>query len=121
LEKFSEQLVQLKELLVEYFESNVEYYKLAGFEKLMRFVVALVFIAVFFMMGTLALLLFAFGAALWLGNLLENEVGGYLVIGSFFVFLLLMVYLFKKPFIERPLIKIFSVFLYQGEKKDKSG
>ena len=34
LEKITEQFSQLKELLIEYFDSNVEYYKFAGFEKL---------------------------------------------------------------------------------------
>ena len=120
MEKISEQFAQLKELLTEYFESNVEYYKFAGFEKLMRFVVALTFTAVFFVLVMLALLLFGFGAAVWLGDLLENEAAGYLGIGSFYLFLLLLVYLLKKPLIERPLIKFFYQFLYPGEKKDKS-
>ncbi|MDM8160116.1 hypothetical protein QUH73_09855 [Labilibaculum sp. K2S] len=118
MEKIAEQFVQLKELLIEYFDSNVEYYKFAGFEKLMQFVVALTFAAVFFILLMLALFLFGFSAAIWLGDMLENEAAGYLGIGFFYLFLLLLVYLLKKPLIERPLIKFFHRFLFKKENKN---
>jgi len=117
LEKFAEQFTQLKELLIEYFDSNVEYYKFAGFEKLMRLVVAMTFIAVIFVLMIFALLLFGFAAAVWLGDLLENEAFGYLSVAFFYLFLLLLVYLLKKPLIERPLIKIFHQLLYKEEER----
>lgn len=117
MEKLAEQFTQLKELLIEYFDSNVEYYKFAGFEKLIRLVVAMTFIAVVFVLLILALLLFGFALAIWLGNLLENEPVGYLCVAFFYLLLLLLVYLLKKPLIERPLIKIFYQLLYKEEER----
>ncbi len=120
MEKITEQFSQLKELLIEYFDSNVEYYKFAGFEKLMRLVIALTFAAVFFVLLMLALILLGFAASIWLGNILENDVLGYLCIAFFYLLLLLFIYLFRGPFIERPLIKYFHRFLFHDENKKKS-
>lgn len=117
MEKIAEQFTQLKELLIEYFDSSVEYYKFAGFEKLMRLVVGMTFVAVFFVLIVLTILFFGFGVAIWLGNLLENEVAGYLAIGLFYLLLLFLVYFLKKPLIERPLIKFFHQFLFKEENK----
>lgn len=117
MEKISEQFSQLKELLIEYFDSNVEYYKFAGFEKLMRLVIAMTFAAVFFVLLMLAMILLGFAASIWLGSILENDVLGYLCIACFYLFLLLFVYLLRRPFIERPMIKYFHRFLYKGEIK----
>jgi hypothetical protein len=109
----------LKELLIEYFDSNVEYYKFAGFEKLMRLVVGLTFVAVFFVLFITALLLFGFGTAIWLGYLLGNEFAGYLCIGLFYLLLLFLFYLLRIPLIERPLIRFFYLVLFKDEDKKK--
>ncbi|BAX79130.1 hypothetical protein [Labilibaculum antarcticum] len=120
MEKIAEQFTQLKELLIEYFDSNVEYYKFTGFEKLMRLVVAITFVGVVFVLIALAMLFSGIGVAIWLGDLLENEIAGYLCIGLFYLLLLFLVYLLKKPLIERPLIKFFHQFLFKDEIKKEN-
>ncbi len=120
LEKISNQFKQLKELLIEYFDSNVEYYKFAGFEKLMRLVVFMTFTAVFFVLVAFAMLLFSLGAAVWLNDLLKSEIAGYVSVGVFYLLLLFLVYLLKKPLIERPLIKLFHQFLFNHEDEKNS-
>ncbi|MFA9370682.1 MAG: hypothetical protein ACERIH_03145 [Labilibaculum antarcticum] len=117
MEKIAGQFTQLKELLVEYFDSNVEYFKFTGFEKLMRLVVAIMFVAIVFVLVALAMFFSGIGFAIWLGDLLGNEIAGYLCIGLFYLLLLFLVYLLKKPLIERPLIKFFHQFLFNDEIK----
>ncbi|MBI9057648.1 MAG: hypothetical protein JEZ01_07720 [Labilibaculum sp.] len=117
MEKITEQFSQLKELLIEYFDSNVDYYKFAGFEKLMRLVIAITFAAIFFVLLMLVLILLGFAASIWLNNILENSVAGYLCVALFYLFLLLFIYLLRRPLIERPMIKYFQRFLLLDENK----
>tara|TARA_R110001583_G_scaffold41900_1_gene133339 strand:- start:643 stop:993 length:351 start_codon:yes stop_codon:yes gene_type:complete len=112
LENIPEQFAQLKELLTEYFDSNVEYYKFSGFEKLIRFTVALSLTALFFLLAMFALLFFGFGTAVWLADLFGNELYGYLGTGAIYLILIFLIYLLKKPLIERPVIKLFYRILY---------
>lgn len=120
MEKISEQFTQLKELLVEYFDANVEYYKFAGFEKLVRLVIAITFAIVFFVLLMLSLILMGFAASIYLGEVLGNSVLGYLFVALFYLLLLMFIYLLRGPVIERPMIKYFHRLLCKGEnKRDK--
>ena len=112
MENIPEQFAQLKELLTEYFDSNVEYYKFSGFEKLIRFTVALGLTALFFLLAMSALLFFGFGTAVWLADVFGSELYGYLGTGAIYLILIFLVYLLKKPLIERPVIKLFYRILY---------
>lgn len=115
MENIPEQFAQLKELLTEYFDSNVEYYKFSSFEKLIRFAVALSLIALFFLLAMFALLFFGFATAVWLTDVLGSEILAYLGTGFIYLIVILLVYLFKKPLIERPLIKLFYKILYTNK------
>nr|WP_320118609.1 hypothetical protein [uncultured Marinifilum sp.] len=117
MEKITEQFTQLKELLIEYFDANVEYYKFAGFEKIVRLVVAISFALIFLMLFMLALILMGFAASIWLGEIMGNDVLAYFSVALFYLLLLLIIYLLRAPLIERPLIKYFHRLLYRGETK----
>ncbi|MDE5422635.1 hypothetical protein L3073_10495 [Ancylomarina sp. DW003] len=112
MENIPDLFTQLKELLTEYFDSSIEYYKFSGFEKLVRLAVALCLTALFFLLAMFALLFFGFGTAVWLTNVLGNEILGYLGTGAIYLILICLIYLLKKPLIERPLIKLFYKVLY---------
>ncbi|MGZ2370445.1 hypothetical protein ACXR6G_11700 [Ancylomarina sp. YFZ004] len=118
MENIPEQFAQLKELLTEYFDSNLEYYKFSGFEKLIRFAIAISLTALFFLLAMFALLFFGFGTAVWLSDVLNNEILGYMGTGVIYLIVMFLFYLFKKPLIERPLIKLFYKILYTKSDKD---
>jgi len=118
LENIPEQFSQLKELLTEYFDSNVDYYKFSAFEKLIRLTVALSLTALFFLLTMFALLFFGFGTSVWLADVLNNEILGYMATGAIFLILIFLIYLLKKPLIERPLIKLYYRILYTKKHKD---
>ncbi|MCZ4695347.1 hypothetical protein DWB61_11375 [Ancylomarina euxinus] len=118
MENIPEQFAQLKELLTEYFDSNLEYYKFSGFEKLIRITIALSLTALFFMLAMFALLFFGFGTAVWLSDLLGNEILGYMGTGTIYLILICLIYLLKKPLIERPFIKLFYRILYSKRPKN---
>lgn len=118
MENISEQFAQLKELLTEYFDSNLDYYKFSGFENLIRLTVALSLTALFFLLAMFALLFFGFGTAVWLADVLDNEILGYMGTGVIYLILIVLFYLLKKPLIERPVIKLFYKILYTQKNKD---
>ena len=116
MENIPEQFAQLKELLTEYFDSNVDYYKFSGFEKLIRFAIALSLTALFSVLIMMALLFFGFGTAVWLSDVLNNEILGYMGTGAIYLIVIFLIYLLKKPLIERPLIKLFYKILYSKKE-----
>lgn len=116
MENISEQFAQLKELLTEYFDSNVEYYKFSGFEKLIRFTLLLSLTVLFFLLAMFALLFFGFGMAVWLADVLGSEIYGYWGTGAIYLILIFLIYILKKPLIERPLIKLFYRILYSKKE-----
>ncbi|WP_372643061.1 hypothetical protein [Ancylomarina sp.] len=118
MENIPEQFAQLKELLTEYFDSNLEYYKFSSFEKLIRFAIAISLTALFLLLAMFALLFFGFGTAVWLSDVLGNEILGYMGTGTIYLVLIFLIYLLKKPLIERPLIKLCYRILYTKKDKD---
>ncbi|RXQ95604.1 hypothetical protein EO244_06995 [Ancylomarina salipaludis] len=118
MENIPEQFAQLKELLTEYFDSNLDYYKFSAFEKLIRFTVALCLTSLFFLLAMFALLFFGFGTAVWLTDILKSEILGYVATGVLFLILIGLIYLLKSPLIERPLIRLFYKILYGQKQQD---
>lgn len=120
MENIPEQFTQLKELLTEYFDSNLEYYKFSGFEKLVRLGVAISLSILVFLLAMFALFFFGFALSVWLTDLMGNEILGYLGTGGLYLLFILLVYLFKRPLIERPLIKFLYRILYPQKTHEKS-
>lgn len=90
-----------------YLKHSEAYIQLKVFKILMRLVTASVQTLLVGFMLLLALFILALGASYGIGQLLDNIWYGFAIVGAFFMFIALLLYLFRNR-INKPIIKFFS-------------
>lgn len=88
--------------------SQVEYYKLYGFRILAKSATGLVTIFVMGLFTMSILSFFAIGGAFMIGEWLGSYSLGFLVVGCVLIIAALVVFLFRKRIVERPILKRMS-------------
>ena len=111
-DKNVESIAQLVEVLKNYVEHQKEYLKLDVIEKAVCLVTALTVAIVFIILGVAVLFYFSFAIVYWLEPLTGLGFGFFLV-GLVFLALLILVYFYRKPWIERPLVRFLANTLLQ--------
>ena len=106
-EKNIEQIALLIEKLKRYLELRGEYFKLDAVEKIIKLLVALVSAAILLVLFFTFLFYLAFAAASWLSPTL-GVAGGYCAVAGFYLLLFFLVVIFRKAWIERPILKFIT-------------
>jgi len=109
--KISQHLENLSDDAKEYIKSEIAFYKLDIYKKFIKVNSLLIRLL---LLGVLALLVFTFVAiasALLLGELIGSYYIGFFILSGGFLLLLLLVYLFSKPIVERKTISLFNKIL----------
>ena len=112
---------ELKQIIIDYFEAKIRLYKVSAYEKIARVT------AVFFSSIILALLFFftifflSIAGGFYFGELLKSNTLGFLIIFGVYVLALIIVMIYRKKLIEKPLIdKIIEQLFHESEnEKDK--
>ncbi len=110
-EEVKENLSEAEATARSYIESSREFYKLKGFRVLMKGVMVFVKIASVGIMLMMALLFLSISAAFWIGTELEKTSYGFLIVGGFYLFVGLLIYIFRHS-LRKPLLKKFSEFYF---------
>lgn len=107
-QKIGEHLNNLSDDAKTYIESEIAYYKLDAYKKLIKATSSLL---KFIINAGIVLLIFAFlsiGLGLFLGKLIGlYYVGFFIIAGIYFIILFLML-IFGRPFIEKSVLKIYN-------------
>ena len=111
-EKNVETLTQLIEQLKDYAELQKEYQKLNIIEKVVRLLTVAALALVLFLIGVAVLLFVAFGLASWLSGWMGWTAAFFLVAGIHLL-LLLIVVMFRRTWIERPLVSFLANLLME--------
>ncbi len=112
-EKLKEQISELQIDSEKALQSNIHYYKLWLFKVLTRTMTDFTKIL---LLGSLAFLVFLFiaiGSAFAIGMYLENNALGFLIVGGVFLVVLLLVFIFKKKLVEKPLLSKMSKIYFK--------
>ncbi|KGF18663.1 hypothetical protein HMPREF1640_03250 [Prevotella sp. S7-1-8] len=105
-----ETIGQLIETLKHYASLQGEYLKLDIVEKVVRILTAIAIISVISLLSTLTLIYLGFATA----HALEPLVGivsGYAIVAGIYLLILLLFIMFKKQWIEKPLVKFLASLL----------
>lgn len=89
-------------------DSNIAYYKLWLFKVLMKSTTLLLKVVLMVMLFTLFLLFASVALALYLGELLQSNVLGFLSVGGIYIVLLFVVFLIKDKIVEGTILEKFS-------------
>lgn len=88
-----------------YIESSISYHKLDIYKKLMRGAVSSTHKILIGFVLLIAVLFLSIALSIYLGELLDSIALGYLIVGLFYMIIVLCIALFMKPMIERKLLR----------------
>lgn len=98
--------------------STAEYYKLRLFKSAMKFSTALVNMLVVGFISFLFLIFISIGGALYLSAVIGNPFSGFLIVGSLYLLILLLVIFLGKGIIEQKMLLKFSDLLIDDDEFD---
>lgn len=111
-DKNIETIGQLVEVLKRYIGLQKEYLKLDAIEKFVRLMTALILAAVLFLLVVITLIYFSFAAAYAMAPH-TGTAWAFCIVALFYFLALIMVILFRKKWIERPLVKFLASLLME--------
>jgi hypothetical protein len=106
-DKNVETIAQLIEVIKHYLELQTEYVKLGFIDKVVRLFTAATLAVLFFLLLIAVLLFFWLGVAVWLSGVM-GYVGAFFLIAGIHVLILLLFTVFRKTWIERPLVRFLA-------------
>jgi hypothetical protein len=112
LEKIKESVEEIQEKVKDVIDSNIAYYKLWLFKVVTKSatVVLKVLLLAFFLV--MFLFFSSIALALFLGKLFENNIVGFLAVGTIYLVLMLIVYFLKDKIVESAILKNFSKIFF---------
>lgn len=111
-----ETIGQLIEVLRHYVGLQTEYVKLDVIEKVVRLMTILAIGAASALVTMLMLIYLSFAAALAMAPATGLPLA-FCIVAAFYLLVLVVLYLFRKPIIERPLVKLLAEMLFDNGKE----
>ena len=110
-DKNVESIAQLIEVLKHYLGLQTEYLKLDMIDKVVRLLTAAT-LAIIFLLIIIAVVMYAsFALAFWLASF-TGTAAAFLIVGAFHLLIFILFFVFRKPWIEKPLVRFLaSLFL----------
>jgi hypothetical protein len=105
-DKNVETIAQLIEVLKHYLGLQSEYVKLDVIDKVVRFLTATSLAILFFMFVIAILMFFSFAIACWLATWI-GMAKAFLIVSGIHIILLFLFIIFRKEWIEKPLVRFF--------------
>ena len=102
-----ESVAQLIEALKDYLVNQKEYVKLDIIDKIVRVATALALMVVLIIMGVIVLFYLSFAIVYWIAPA-TGVAWSFFIVAMGFLLLLLLVFYFRKPWIERPLVRFLA-------------
>ncbi len=109
-DKNVENIGQLAQLLKHYLELQTEYVKLDVIDKVVRLLTAAALAILFFLLIIAVMLFVSFAAAYWMGQHI-GMAPAFCVVGGVHLLLLCAFFLYRKTWIERPLVHFLANLL----------
>ncbi|MCR4958473.1 MAG: phage holin family protein [Prevotella sp.] len=109
-DKNVETIAQLIEALKHYLGLQTEYVKLDVIDKVVRLLTTATLSVLLFLILIVVLLFASLGLAFWLSKHI-GLTSAFLAVAAMHAFILLLVYAFRRPWIERPLVRYLARLL----------
>ncbi len=109
----------LKNLIVEYFKNRLEIARLSVFEKIAK-IIAVIFSAIILVfLFFLTILLLSLTGGFYLSNIFENNFYGFGIMAAFFLFLFILLLLFRKELLDKLIINKVIRILFDDKNEKK--
>ena len=104
----------------DYIESSLSYHKLDLFKKVMKGVVAGSYQLILGFFLLIALLFLSIALSIFLGELLDSIALGYLLVGGFYLFVMILCFFFLKKILEKILVRKASIQFFNNNEDKKA-
>ncbi|GAK98634.1 MULTISPECIES: phage holin family protein [Nonlabens] len=101
----SENIQEFTTATQSFIESSINYHKLDLYKKVMSGVISSSHKLLLGFFLLISILFLSLAASIYIGDLLDNDALGYLIVGLFYFLLVILVALFMKPVIEKSLLR----------------
>jgi len=115
-DKNIETIAELVEALKHYVGLQTEYVRLDATEKIVRLLTGATLFVLLFLILIVVLLFLSLGLAFWLSQSI-GMVAAFLVVAGLHAVVLLLIYAFRHPWIERPLVRRLARLLLDDSQK----
>lgn len=109
-DKNVETIAQLVEVLKHYLGLQKEYVKLDVIDKVVRLLTVAALAVVFFLLIIAVMLFLSLAFAHWLSTFISTPLA-FLIVAAMHLLLLILVFVYRKPWIEKPLVKVLAGIL----------
>jgi len=109
-DKNVETIAQLIEVLKHYLGLQTEYLKLDVIDKVVRLMKAATLALIFILIIVAVVMYFSFAFAFWLANFI-GMTKAFLIVGTIHLLIFILFVIFRKPWIEKPLVHFLAGLL----------
>ncbi len=114
-----EHIAGLKDNARRYLETRISYYGVLAFEKAVGLLTMFMANSAVFALAVIALFFLSGACSLWLGEMLGSYMLGMLIVGGFYLFLALILFVWRKRIFGRIAIKVLiNIFLDEDTEED---
>lgn len=107
-EEIKNNIQSMKSEAKAFLDANIDYYSLLGFKVVSKATGFLLKVFAISLFIAIALLFLSFAAAFAIGKALDSNTLGFLIVGSAYLVLTIIVYALRKTIIDVPILKKFS-------------
>jgi hypothetical protein len=100
----------------DYIDSSISYHKLDVFKKVMKGVVAGSYQIILGFFLLIALLFLSIALSIYLGVLLDSIALGYLIVGGFYILIMILCSFFLKKILEKVLVRKASILFFNDSE-----
>ena len=112
-DKNVETIAQLVEIIKHYLGLQKEYLKLDIIDKIVRLLTFAALVVVFSVLLVAVLMYLSFAIAFWLASYMGTALA-FLVVGGIHLLLIIIVFIYRKKWIEKPLVRILANLLLEN-------
>ncbi|MEI6749413.1 MAG: phage holin family protein [Bacteroidales bacterium] len=102
-----------------YIEANLKLFKLSLLERLSKVVSLIISTTLVMLVGMLFVLFLSLSAAIFIGSLLNNMALGFLIMGLFFLVIVLFLWAKRKTLVLNPIIRTLNDIVFEDTENNE--
>lgn len=110
--------IELKQLIIDYFEARIKLYKIAASEKIAKITAVIFSSLIIAMLGFFLLFFLSISGGFYFADLLHSNTLGFLIIFGIYLILFVIIILFRKKLLEKYIADKVVEKLFEEEKND---
>jgi len=109
---------ELKQIIIDFFETKIQLYKIGAYEKIAKVTSVLFSSIIIALLGFFLLFFLSISGGFYFGNLLNSNALGFLIIFGIYLILLIILIAFRKKILENYITDKVIEKLFEQEEND---